>query len=164
MIYYVPVKVMIDILGLAKVSINVIVHHHGIPESIMTDQRLFFISKFWFLLWYFLGIKRKLSIAFQSQTNSQTERQNITVEAFLRVFVNWKQNNWVRLLPMAEFGYNNTQNTSIGYTPFKLNCNYHLRVFFKENVDLRSKSLFTNKLEEELRKLIKICYQNLLHV
>ncbi len=37
MVHYVPVKVMIDALGLAEVIINVVVRHHGVPESIVTD-------------------------------------------------------------------------------------------------------------------------------
>ena len=80
MVYYVPVKVTIDAPGLAEVIINVVVHHHGVPESIMTDQGLLFISKFWFLLCYFLGIKKKLSPALHIQTDGQIERQNSIIE------------------------------------------------------------------------------------
>ena len=64
---------------------------------------------------------------------------------------------------MAEFAYKNTKNASIGHTPFELNCGYHPKVFFEEDVDSRSKSYSTNKLVEKLRKLIEICYQNLFY-
>ena len=37
MIHYEPVKVMIDTPDLAKVIINMIVRHHAILESIVTD-------------------------------------------------------------------------------------------------------------------------------
>ena len=37
MVYYKPVKVTINAPGLVKVIINVIVRHHGVPESIVTD-------------------------------------------------------------------------------------------------------------------------------
>ncbi len=59
---------------------------------------------------------------------------------------------------MAEFAYNNTKNVSIGHTLFEFNCGHHLRVFFEEDVDPRSKSRSTNKLIEELRELIEVCY------
>ena len=36
-VYYVPIKITIDAPGLAKVIINVIVHHSGVPESIVID-------------------------------------------------------------------------------------------------------------------------------
>ncbi len=32
MVHYEPVKVTIDVLGLAKVIIDVVVCHHGVPE------------------------------------------------------------------------------------------------------------------------------------
>ncbi len=37
MVHYVLVKVTIDALGLAKMIIDVVVCHHGVPESIVTD-------------------------------------------------------------------------------------------------------------------------------
>ncbi len=37
MVHYVPVKVTINALGLAEVIINVVMRHHGVPESIVTD-------------------------------------------------------------------------------------------------------------------------------
>ena len=92
-IYYKPVKVTIDILSLAKVIIDMVVRHQKGPESNVTDQGLLFISKFWSLLCYFLGIKQKLSIAFHPQMDGQTERQNNIIEAYLRAFLNWKQDN-----------------------------------------------------------------------
>ncbi len=64
---------------------------------------------------------------------------------------------------MAEFAYNNAKNASIGHTPFELNCGYHPRVSFEEDVDPRSRSRPANELAEELRELMEVCYQNLLH-
>ena len=58
MVYYKLVKVIINILGLAKVIINVIVHYYKVPELIIIDQGLLFIIKFWFSLCYFLKIKK----------------------------------------------------------------------------------------------------------
>ncbi len=37
MVHSVPVKVTIDTPSLAEVIIDVIVRHHGVPESIVTD-------------------------------------------------------------------------------------------------------------------------------
>ena len=64
---------------------------------------------------------------------------------------------------MVEFAYNNAKNVSIGHTLFKLNYGYYSRVFFEKNIDPRSRSCSTNKLVEGLKKLIEVCYQNLLH-
>ena len=64
MVYYIPVKVTIDALGLAKVIINVIMRHYGVLKSIVIDQGLFFKPKFWSSLCYFLEIKQKLFTIF----------------------------------------------------------------------------------------------------
>lgn len=74
MVYYEPIKVIIDISGLVEVIIDIIVRHHGLPNSIMNDWDSIFISKFWFLLYYFLGIKQNFSKLFHLQINSQTKR------------------------------------------------------------------------------------------
>ena len=73
MVHYEPVKVTIDAAGLAEVIINMVVWHHSLPDSIISDRRAIFTSKFWSSLCYFLGIKQRLSTAFHPQTDRQTE-------------------------------------------------------------------------------------------
>ena len=64
MIPYKLIKVTINAPELAKVIIIVVVQYHGLLDSIVFDKGLLFISKFWSLLCYFLGIKRRLSFTF----------------------------------------------------------------------------------------------------
>ena len=85
------------------------------------------------------------------------------MEAYLRVFVNWKQNNWAPLLSIAKFIYNNAKNANTGHKLFELNFGYHLQVFFEDDIDLCSRSCSANELAKELKELINICQQNLLH-
>ena len=85
------------------------------------------------------------------------------MEAYLRAFVNFEQNDWARLLPMAEFAYNNAKNASTGYTPSELNCGYHPRVSYEEDVDPRSKSKSADDLANDLRELMTVCRENLQH-
>ena len=125
MVYYEPIKVIINAPGLAEVILDVVVWHHGLLNSIMSNRGSFFTLKFWSLLCYFLSIKQKLSTAFYPQTNNQTKCQNSTMEAYLWAFFNFEQNNWARLLPMVDFAYNNTRNASTGHMLFELNCGYH---------------------------------------
>ena len=163
MVYYEPVKVTIDVARLAEVIIHVVVRHHGLLDWIVTDRGSLFTSKFWSSLCYFLGIKRRLSTAFHPQTDGQTERKNSTMEAYLRAFVNFEQNNWARPLPMAEFAYNNANNASTGHTPFELNCDYHLHMSYKEDIDPWSKSKSVDNLLSELWELMTVCHENLQH-
>ena len=126
----------------------------------MTDRGSLFTSKFWSLLCYFLVIKRRLSSTFHPQIEGQTKRQNSIMEAYLRAFINFEQNEWARLLPMAEFAYNNDKNASTGHTPFKLNCGFHPRMSYKKDVDPRFQSKLADKLSAELRELIIVCQKN----
>ena len=64
MVHYEPVKVTINAPELAEVIIDVVVRYNGLSDSIISDQRVIFMSKFWFLLCYFFGIKGRLSITF----------------------------------------------------------------------------------------------------
>ena len=66
MVHYKPVKITINAPGLAKVIINMVIWHHGLPNSITTDRGAIFIFIFWSLLCSFLDIKQRLSTAFHS--------------------------------------------------------------------------------------------------
>ena len=90
MVHYKPVQITLDAPGLAEIIIDMLVHHHGLSDSIITDQGSLFTSKFWSSLCYFLGIQRRLFTTFHPQPDGQTERQNSTIEAYLWVFVNFK--------------------------------------------------------------------------
>ena len=72
------------------------------------------------------------------------------MEAYLRVFVNYEQNDWARLLQIAKFAYKNTKNTSTSHTSFKLNCDYNPRVSYKKDINPRFKSKSANELSIEL--------------
>jgi len=68
-----------------------------------------------------------MSTAFHPQTDGPTERLNQTIEAYLWAFVGKEQNDWIRLLPMAEFTYNNSVTTGNGISPFYANYGFHPR-------------------------------------
>ena len=83
MVHYELFKVTINAPGLAEVIIDVVMRHHGLPDLIVTDRGSLFPSKFWSSLCYFLGIKQRLSSAFDPQTDRQIKRQNSTMEVYL---------------------------------------------------------------------------------
>ena len=163
MVYYDPVKVTIDVPGRVEVILDVIVWYHGLTDLIVTNRGFLFTSKFWSSLCYFFDIKRKLSTAFHPQTDGQTKRQNSTIEAYLRAFVNFKKNDWARLLLIAEFAYNKAKNASTGYTPFELNCGYHPCVSYEKDINSCSKFKSADDLVSELRELMAVCRENLQH-
>ena len=64
---------------------------------------------------------------------------------------------------MAKFAYNNAKNANICHTPFKLNCDYHLYVSYKEDLYPRSKSKAADELAGKLIELMTSCQENLHH-
>ena len=72
-----------------------------------------------------MKIKRRLSTAFHPQTDGQTERQNQTLEHYLRVYCYKQQNNWAELLPVAEFAYMQSEHKTLGCSPFYAMYGYH---------------------------------------
>jgi hypothetical protein len=104
---------------------NFIFRLHGIPQDIVSDSGPIFTSKFWRAFCSGLGIKLNFSTAYHPQSDGQIERVNQVLEQYLRMFVNYQQDNWCQLLPKAEFTYNNTEHASTKMTPFFANNGYH---------------------------------------
>ena len=72
-----------------------------------------------------LGTKRKLSTAYHSQTDGQTERINQEIGTFLRHYMNYQQDNWMDWLAIVEFSYNDKKYAATGEMQFKLNFGRH---------------------------------------
>jgi len=66
-----------------------------------------------------------MSTAFHPQTDRETECLNQIIELYLQAFVNQEQDDWVHLLPMAEFAYNNSTTTASGISPFYAIYGFH---------------------------------------
>jgi len=66
-----------------------------------------------------------MSTAFQPQTNGQTKRLNQTIEAYLWSFISYEQCDWVSLLPMSEFAYNNSTTNTMDILTFYSNYDFH---------------------------------------
>jgi transposase InsO family protein len=98
---------------------------HGIPADIISDRDSRFTSKFWKSLITTLGIRPRMSTTFHPPTHGQPEGVNQTIETFLRSVINLQQTDWVELLPLAEFAYNNSTTSAHGMTPFYANYGYH---------------------------------------
>lgn len=139
MVYYKPVLATLDIEQLAKLLIKGVIKYHGLPNSIITNQRSLFISKFWSSLCYNFNVKRWLSSAFHAKTDGQIKWLNITMEAYLWAYYLFEQNNWVQWLPMTPFACNNSWQASTIMSPFEALFGYHPQIFYKDNYELQSK-------------------------
>ncbi|KAG1441610.1 hypothetical protein G6F55_013205 [Rhizopus delemar] len=104
--HFIPCKDSIASKDLAFMFIRHIFRLHGLPKDIVIDRGSLFTSNFWKSLLSLLKIKPNMSTAFHTQTDGQTERTSSILEQYLRVYLNYQQDDWVSLLPLAEFSYN----------------------------------------------------------
>jgi len=97
----------------------------GLPSAIVSDMDRKLSGEFWESLCKALGIKRRISTAYHPQTDGQTERNNQVLEGYLRNFVNYDQDDWDEMLPLAEHAYNNSKASAHKLTPFLANYGFH---------------------------------------
>jgi hypothetical protein len=127
-IHAIPTTTQMDSSGMARLFLEHVWRHHGLPDEIISDRGPTFVSRFSRELSELLGIKTTPSTAYHPQTDGQTERVNQEIETYLRVFVNHRQDNWADWIPIAEFSYNNRVHSATHHTPFELDTGQHPRM------------------------------------
>jgi hypothetical protein len=116
--HFLPVHTTCNAKKYAEIYLDQIVHLHGIPKTIISDRGTLFIARFWEQLQDALGTKLIRSSAYHPQTDGQTKRINQILEDMLRVCALQYDKNWDKYLPLAEFSYNNSYQTSLKMAPF----------------------------------------------
>src|SRR5207248_10849804 len=117
MVHFIPLK-STTVRELADGFVKEIWHHHGLPLDIVSDHDPKFTSNFWKAVMKKLDIHLDMSMAFHPQTDGQSEALNQVLEQYLQIFCTYHQDDWVELLPFAEFSYNNSISTSTKMTLF----------------------------------------------
>jgi len=123
--YFIPYIEASTAKDLAYAFTRVVIANHGVPKTVISDRGTIMNSKFWKTLTARLGIRWKPSTAYHPQTDGQTERLNQTLEQYLRCYVDQEQDNWVSLLPLAQFAYNSAENSTTKMSPFYANYGYN---------------------------------------
>ena len=106
-----------------------LISNYELSKKFIINRDKLFTSKFWEMLTAELEIKHKMLMTYHSQMNKQSKWMNQTVKIYLWHYVNTKQSNWVQLLSMAQFMYNNAQNEITEKTSFEVNYEYYLKVW-----------------------------------
>ncbi|QRW01200.1 Retrotransposable element Tf2 protein [Ceratobasidium sp. AG-Ba] len=125
--HFIPCLESTNAEGVADLFIKEVWKLHGLPKTTVSDRGPTFNSQFLKALYAKLGINPKFSTAFHPETDGITERTNQWLEGFLRSFCNYRQDDWVRWLPIAEFCHNNQVNSATGKTAFETIYGLHPR-------------------------------------
>ena len=131
MVYFIPTIEKTSAEGLARLFRDNMWKLHGLPESIISDRGPQFMAGLMRELNRMLGIESKLSMVFHPQTDGQTERINQELEQYLRMFIDYRQEQWPDWLGTAEFAYNNKVYSSTKTLSFKVNYRQDPRMGFE---------------------------------
>ena len=104
---------------IARVFISEIVRLHGVPKKIIFERGSVFTELFWTIFQEALGTQHNFSTAYHSETDGQTERTNQILEDMLRMYMMDQQKSWEEFLPLVEFAYNNSYQSTIKMAPFE---------------------------------------------
>ncbi|KAG2773207.1 Transposon Tf2-6 polyprotein [Phytophthora cactorum] len=125
MVHLAPVPDTVTGEQAARLFVDSVFRHHGLPETFVSDREPRFTAAFWQKLFQLLGTRLHMSTADHPQTDGQTERVNRVLEDTLRSVCAAAPRTWSERLPVVEFALNNAVHASTGFTPFYLNGMRH---------------------------------------
>jgi len=121
---FIPCKEAIDSEGVAKLYLQHVVPHYGLPKKIISDRDTRFTSNFMKELCCILGIKQNISTAYHPQTDGQSERTNQSLEQYLCIVCGKDQHAWAEWLPLVQYIRNSWPSSTTKKTPYELILGY----------------------------------------
>src|SRR5438045_6415200 len=115
------------------------------------------MSNFWHEVWETKIINRCLLTAYHPQTDGQSEALNRIIEDYLQAYSADDQTVWAKLLPLAQFAYNNSHNHTMGMSPNWLLHGFdcEIRIDVADNVSERRIPAAKDRIE----KLHQLCQE-----
>ena len=117
--HFLPIHDTWGIERLAQLYVKEIVRWHGIPKDIVSDRDRRFHARFWQALEKAFGTKLNFNSSYHPKTDGQIERVNQILEDMLRACMLDFQGKWEEYLPLVEFSYGNSYQSTIHMAPFE---------------------------------------------
>ena len=168
---FIPCNKTINAEQTAKLYATYVLPHYGLPRHIISDRDPRFTFMFSRELCRALGITQNISTAYHPQTDGQSERTNQRLEQYLRIFIDYHQQTWASLLPLAQYALNLWPNATTKKVPFELILGYvpkihqSIRSFKSPSAEVRLQQLKQARKEakEALRKaadlVLSTCFE-----
>jgi hypothetical protein len=147
---------------IARLLISHVWKLHELSSTIISNRESQFISLVWKAICRTLKINVKLSIAFHSETDDQSEIANQKMKRYLRSYCNYQQDDWFEWLFMIEFASNAITSTFIELFVFMTNYEFESRMSFdSSNIDISDrlsarKRILTQKANTIIDKMKNI--------
>ena len=117
--HFLAIRMTFTLVRFCRMYIREIVRLHGVSVSIVSDRDPRFTAHFWKSFQKAMGTRLTMSTTFHLQANGQSERTIQGLEDMLRACVLDHQGSWEEHLPLVEFAYNNSYQTSIQMAPYE---------------------------------------------
>ena len=162
---FIPAHNTITSMDLARLFVLHVFSKHGIPSHVTSDRGLEFVSNFFQSLGTTLNMWLHFTSGYHPKGDGQTECTNQTLKQYLHVYCNYQQDNWSKLLPLAEFAYNNALSATTGVFPFFANKGYHPNITVHPKRDIASSrardfAIDLDELQSTLKAEISMAQQH----
>ena len=117
--HFVAVRMTFTLERFCLLYIREIVWLHGVLVFIGSDRDPRFTVHFWKSFQKTMGTQLTMSTTFHPQTDGQFERTIHVFEDMLQACVLDHKGGWKEHLPLVEFAYNNSYQTSIQMAPYE---------------------------------------------
>ena len=117
-----------DTITSAELACLFVIHvfsKHGVLSHVISNHGSEFVSHFFRSLGTTLDMRLRFTSGYHLEANGQAKWTNQMLEQYLYIYCNYQQNNWSKLLFLAEFAYNNAPSTTTGVSLFFTNKGYH---------------------------------------
>ena len=118
--YFLPTNKTATSADIATLYHNTVYPNFGIPDAVISDRGLQFVSSFTRDLYSRSGIEMKAMTAYRPQSNGEAKRVNQEIGTYLRMYCAEKPDDWSLYLADAQFAHNSRIHSTHRQTPFYL--------------------------------------------
>ena len=121
-----------DSKQLKYIIMNRLIRYHEILKRLTSDKNKFFTLKYWQIFVSMFKARFCLFITYHSRTNEQTKQINQTLKQYLRHYINYHQDNWIKLLSMTQIAMNSKISNTTKISSYFVNHERESNLFEKK--------------------------------
>ena len=161
---FIPTHDTITSTDLACLFILHVFSKHSVSFHVTSNRSTEFVSNFFQSLGTTLDMRLHFTSDYHPEGDGQTKHMNQTLKQYLCVYCNYQQDNWSKLLSLAEFAYNNAPSATTGVSSFFANKGYHPNITVHPERDIASSrardfAVDLNELQSTLKAEISVAQQ-----
>ena len=132
MCHLIPLPHPPNAMELAGCMFQLVFRLSGIPEDIVSERGLQFVSQVWRAYCDRLGVALSLSSGYHPQTNGHTERLNQEIGKYLRQQCSASPHDWSRYMACAKYAQTSRMHSSLFLTSLQCVLGYQPPLFLCE--------------------------------